>query len=108
MTGKRSRLEIYFDVLEKINRGVSRPTNIMYRCNLSWRPLQEILRFLMERDLIKEIRQNNHKCYVLTEKGRNVLSGLEKIMYTFYPPRREEQYMSNLAPLIPMQCYHSV
>ena len=105
--GRRARIDVLIEILTEALNGISK-TKIMYRCNLSWRPLQEILRFLMERDLIKEIRQNNHKCYVLTEKGRNVLSSLEKIMYTFYPPRKKEQYMSNLAPLIPMQYHHSV
>ena len=107
MTGKRSRLEIYLDVLEEINRGVNRPTNIMYRCNLSWRPLKEILRSLMEKGLIKEIKQDNHRCYILTERGRNVLFSLKKLMYIFYSPRGKE-HMSNLAPSIPMQYYRSV
>ena len=41
--GRRSRLEIYIDILECMQRGVESPTNIMYKANLSWIPLQEYL-----------------------------------------------------------------
>ena len=83
MRRKRSKLEIYLDVLEKINEGVSRPTNIMYKCNLSWRPLREILETLMNRGLIREVEQHNYRCYVITEKGRETLIYFRKIVRAF-------------------------
>jgi len=83
MRRKRSKLEIYLDVLEKINEGISRPTNIMYKCNLSWRPLREILETLMNRGLIREVEQHNYRCYVITEKGRRTLIYFRKIVEAF-------------------------
>ncbi|MCD6537339.1 DUF4364 family protein [Candidatus Bathyarchaeota archaeon] len=83
MSRKRSKLEIYLDVLEKINEGISRPTNIMYKCNLSWRPLREILGTLMNRELIKEVEQHNYRCYIITEKGRETLIYFRRIIKAF-------------------------
>ncbi|OYT48008.1 hypothetical protein B6U79_03440 [Candidatus Bathyarchaeota archaeon ex4484_231] len=80
MTRKRSRLEMYLDVLEKVNAGISRPTNIMYKCNLSWVPLQEILASLIERDLIKEIEKKNKRTYEITERGQDLLRYLEHML----------------------------
>jgi predicted transcriptional regulator len=85
MAGKRSRLEMCLDVLEKINQGVSKPTNIMYRCNLSWRPLREILGSLMERGLITETERDNHKHYMITEKGKEILIYLETLIRMLHP-----------------------
>ena len=105
MIGKRSRLEIYLDVLEKVSRGVSRPTNIMYKCNLSWRPLQEVLKSLIEKGLIEEIEHRNHKYYTITEKGKGILIYLEKLILMLHSSGSEETSISSGKPslLIAMQ-----
>jgi len=78
MTRKRSRLEIYVDVLKTVKSGVNRPTNIMYKCNLSWLPLREILESLISQGLIEAIDKGNRRVYEITEKGREVLSYFKK------------------------------
>ncbi|RLI04465.1 hypothetical protein DRO38_01185 [Candidatus Bathyarchaeota archaeon] len=105
MIGKRSRLEIYLDVLEKVSRGVSRPTNIMYKCNLSWCPLQEVLKSLIEKGLIEEIEHRNHKYYTITEKGKEILIYLEKLILMLHSSGSEETSISSGKPslLIAMQ-----
>lgn len=105
MIGKRSRLEIYLDVLEKVSRGVSRPTNIMYKCNLSWRPLQEVLKSLIEKGLIEKIEHRNHKYYTITEKGKEILIYLEKLILMLHSSGSEETSISSGKPslLIAMQ-----
>ncbi|KYH40858.1 MAG: putative transcriptional regulator [Candidatus Bathyarchaeota archaeon B26-2] len=80
MTQKRSRLEIYLDVLQAIKKGVNKPTRIMYRTNLSWTPLQEILESMVSQEIIKKIEVNKRKEYVITEKGLNVLRYFEEMM----------------------------
>jgi len=90
MVGKRSRLEICLDVLEKISRGVKKPTNIMYKCNLSWRPLQEILISLNDRGLIEEVKEHNRRYYVITKKGRETLFYLRKLIQTLHLRRGRE------------------
>ena len=107
MTGKRSRLEMYLDVLEKISQGISKPTNIMYKCNLSWRPLQEILGLLIEKGLIEEVELENHKYYKATEKGERILLYLRKIIQMLNPTRHEEYLTSKRRSLLMMKTHES-
>ncbi|MBS7639777.1 MAG: DUF4364 family protein [Candidatus Bathyarchaeia archaeon] len=71
---KRSKLEVYLEVLHVISRGESKPTRIMYKTNLSWIPLQEILNFLVSQDLIEEVESEKRKEYFITDKGKRVLA----------------------------------
>ena len=71
---RRSRLEIYFDLLKVVESGVTKPTRIMYKTNLSWKTLHEILSVLVSKSFIREIRQGNSKRYHITEKGKNALA----------------------------------
>ncbi|MEM1582780.1 MAG: winged helix-turn-helix domain-containing protein [Candidatus Bathyarchaeia archaeon] len=73
---KRSKLEVYLDVLRAVNKGESKPTRIMYKTNLSWVPLQEILDFLVSQDLLREEESSKRKEYFITEKGKRVLAYL--------------------------------
>ena len=79
MTRRRSKLEIYLDVLRVIKEGVHKPTRIMYGANLSWKPLQQVLRSLLDQGLIIEIDvsdggdKRTTKHYEITQKGENVL-----------------------------------
>ncbi|HIH87669.1 TPA: hypothetical protein HA344_00480 [Candidatus Bathyarchaeota archaeon] len=83
MTNRRSKLEIYIDILEEINGGVVIPTRIMYGANLSWKPLQQVLKSLTNQELIVEHTtedgdRRTKKAYKLTEKGTNVLRYFNK------------------------------
>ncbi len=80
MARRRSKLEIYLDVLMMIRSGVNKPTRIMYGANLSWKPLQQILRSLVEQELIREVDARDKRdrrtttYYVITRKGENVIN----------------------------------
>ena len=71
---RRSRLEIYFDILDVISRGTSKPTRIMYKTNLSWITLQDMFKILIEGSFIREEKEKSSLRYYITEKGRNALS----------------------------------
>jgi predicted transcriptional regulator len=71
---RRSRLEIYFDVLAVIDRGVSKPTRIMYKTNLSWTSLHEVFETLIDGDFIEAEAHKNSKRYMITDKGRSALA----------------------------------
>jgi predicted transcriptional regulator len=78
MSSRRSRFEIYVDVLSEIKNGSNKPTQIMYAANLSWRPLQEILKSLVGQGLIAEIEEDikdkrTKVQFDLTMKGDNVV-----------------------------------
>ena len=71
---RRSRLEIYFDVLEVIDKGTNKPTRIMYKTNLCWASLLNVFDTLINSDFIRAEKMKSSKRYYITEKGRNALS----------------------------------
>ena len=80
MTAKRAKLEIYLDVLRVIKKGTNKPTRIMYKTNLSWKPLMKVLDSLVEQDLVISKKEGNHSIYEITEKGKNILRYFSKAM----------------------------
>lgn len=71
---RRSRLDIYFDILQVMDSGTDKPTRIMYKTNLSWGILQNFFEALIDSGFIKkEIRKMNLRYYI-TDKGKNALS----------------------------------
>lgn len=80
MTRKRSRLEIYIDVLRTIRGGENVPTRVMYRTNLSWVPLRKIAGSLMSQNLIEKQEKSRRKQYIITEKGRKVLKYFDETL----------------------------
>lgn len=81
---RRSKLEIYLDVLWAIKKGTRKPTRIMYEANLSWKPLQKILQSMISQDLILEIDVRAEKdrrtstVYEITQKGENIVKYFNK------------------------------
>lgn len=70
---KRHRIDIFLDVLRVINEGYERGTHVMYRTNLSWNPLMEIIDILLDQKMITVIKQGSTKFYHITEKGKETL-----------------------------------
>lgn len=70
---KRSRLEIYFAVLEVIQQGINKPTRIMYETNLSWITLHEIIKQLILCGLIRTTKKGKNNRYYITDKGSSAL-----------------------------------
>jgi len=82
---RRSRLEIYLDVLSVIHEGEDKPTRIMYHSNLSWQQLISVLSQLTNQGLITEDAVNTEssrrkkrdkrskKSFNITPKGVSVL-----------------------------------
>ena len=95
---KRNRTEIYIDVLKAIKDGLEKPTRIMYRSNLSWRPLKRILDELVRLGLVerKTIKPRNgsreRAIYTITEKGLRVVQKAKELenelMYAFMIPTK--------------------
>ena len=78
---RRSKLEIYVEVLQIIKTGTTKPTRIMYEANLSWDHLHRVLIPMMSQGLIDQIDttlerrrdKRTSRRYELTQKGENVL-----------------------------------
>ena len=79
MKQRRSKLEIYIDVLQVIKEGTTKPTRIMYGSNLSWKLLQEVLGAMVDQDLISKIDRSESRdkrtsvVYEVTGKGDSVI-----------------------------------
>jgi len=84
MRARRSKLEMYMDILAVVNEGEKIPTRIMHGANLSWKPLQDMLNSLVEQGLLVEIEENNDKrtkkLYLITDKGEDTLLHFNKAM----------------------------
>lgn len=80
----RGSLDIIADILEA-SKGKVRKTYLMYRCNLSFKQLENYLKLLLKRGLISAIEDdgNNASLYKTTEKGEYFLEtyrGLQGLM----------------------------
>ena len=70
---RRSRLDIYFDVLELIGNGTDLPIRIAYETNLSWEVGCNVFDTLIRSGFIWEKKEKDSVRFNLTTKGRNVL-----------------------------------
>ncbi len=70
---KRSRLDICFDILKVVERGVAKQTKIIYKAYLSWQILNQVLPILVTKGFIREELLKNSKRYCITDKGNNAI-----------------------------------
>ena len=89
MASRRSRFEIYVDVLTEIRNGTVLPTKIMYGANMSWVTLMDALELLKAQGLVEEHMiegsKRSRRRYTLTGKGKNVLSYFKKVKDLLVP-----------------------
>jgi len=77
---RRSELEIKMDVLRVVSMGIDRPTQIMYKANLSWIALQSNLKSLVKSTFLREEDLGSRKRYELTQHGFEILSTYQKVV----------------------------
>jgi predicted transcriptional regulator len=81
----RTNFDIIADILNASCGGAKR-TNLMYRCNLSFKQLKHYSRFLLQSGLLCldcEVRESATGTFEITEKGREFLKayrGLKALM----------------------------
>jgi len=84
MTIRRSKLEIFLDILSIIKSKRKNSTNIRYSANLSWKMLQRTLESMVDQNLTREVytrdRQGNltKKTYEITQNGENFAEYFKK------------------------------
>ena len=71
---KRSRFEISCDILKLIFDGEEKPTKLMFKANISWNVIKEILEILVKKELVTEHMIGKVKRYKITDKGIQVIS----------------------------------
>jgi len=81
----RGNFDIIADILDASHSGAGK-TNLMYRCNLSFKQLKGYSRFLLGNGLLRlngQARENETVMFEVTEKGREFLKaykGLKALM----------------------------
>ena len=71
---KRSKIDIIIDILNCINeKGIIKPTHLMYKSNLSHIQMRNYLSELMKKKLVEEQLNNEKKHIIITKKGRGFL-----------------------------------
>jgi predicted transcriptional regulator len=74
---RRRSLEIMREILKQAGGG-SKPTQIVYKCNLNFKRFQAHVEYLVERGLLEAVDSpEGSKVYRTTEKGRRLLKLLE-------------------------------
>jgi len=77
---RRSELEIRMDVLQVVSQGIDRPTQIMYKANLSWIALQGNIKALVGRGFLTEENLGTRRRYELTQTGTEILRDYMKVV----------------------------
>jgi predicted transcriptional regulator len=83
---RRSKIEIYGEILIAIGNGISKPTTVMYSTNLSWKPLKAALSELEGRKFIKRsdpVDGRSVNSFVLTDEGEVVMRGYVTLRSSF-------------------------
>jgi predicted transcriptional regulator len=79
---RRSRLEIYLDILNAVLNGESKTTRIMYAANLSSKSARRFLKKLVNEDYLSvtknDKRRRTKKIYTITSKGVRILTYFQR------------------------------
>jgi len=78
--GRRSLLQIKVDILRAVESGYGKPTQIMYRANLSWNVLQAQLRSFIESGMLEVEEYGSRRRYLITPKGTEMVVSYEKVV----------------------------
>jgi len=81
---RRSRLTLYFEVLDVIERGREKKTWIMHGTNLSWNVLTEVLETLKRSGFVR-VESEGKRRFRITRKGSRALSYHRKSIEGFHP-----------------------
>ena len=78
--GRRSLLQIKVDILRAVENGYGKPTQIMYRANLSWNVLQAQLRSFVESEMLQVEEYGSRRRYLITPKGSEMIESYQKVV----------------------------
>lgn len=78
--GRRSLLQIKVDILRAVESGYGKPTQIMYRANLSWNVLQAQLKSFLESGMLEVEEYGSRRRYLITAKGVEMVDSYQKVV----------------------------
>ncbi len=68
------------DILRVTSEGIDKPTQIMYKANLSWVALLGHLKSLIESGFLREVEYGNRKKYEITQRGSELLDNYQRVV----------------------------
>ena len=82
MVERRDKVKIIYDILKSIQEKNDRikPTHLLYKSNLSYKRMTELVNELMEKGMILEENASGNKFYILTDKGHKFLTEYYKMI----------------------------
>ena len=82
MVERRDKVKIIYDILKSVQEknGKIKPTHLLYKSNLSYKRMQELVQDLIAKNMLAEEQHSGSKMYVLTEKGHKFVNEYYKMM----------------------------
>ena len=82
MMERRDKVKIIYDILKSIQEknGRIKPTHLLYKSNLSYKRMTELVQELMAKGMIAEEQHDGNKFYILTDKGNKFLNEYYKMI----------------------------
>ncbi len=71
---RRSKMEMYLDILRAIGSGAEKPTHVMYKANLSWVVMRGFLENLKAQGLVEEAIVDGRSSLHLSNRGFELLN----------------------------------
>lgn len=81
MNERRSKMQVIADVLRVIEseNGLTKPTHILYKANLSHKLLKEYINTLLQKGFIEVVIEKNRTYYKISDKGKKFINEFRKI-----------------------------
>ncbi|MEK6964411.1 MAG: winged helix-turn-helix domain-containing protein [Nanoarchaeota archaeon] len=79
---RRDKVKIIYDILKSVQEkgGRIKPTHLLYKSNLSYKRMNELVQELMGKGMIAEESVSSGKMYILTDKGHKFLNEYHKMV----------------------------
>ena len=78
--GRRSLLQMRIDILRVVTKGFGKPTQIMYRANLSWNVLQSQLSSFLQGGMLEVEEYGTRRRYKITPRGAEMVESYDKLV----------------------------
>lgn len=80
---RRSKMEMYLDILRAIGSGAEKPTHVMYKANLSWVVMRGFLENLKAQGLVEESLVDGRSALHLSNRGFELLNQFMQVREFF-------------------------
>ena len=79
-SSRRSLLQIRMEILKVVMNGSGKPTQIMYKANLSWTVLQSQLKAFIGSGLLNVVDYGSRRRYEITTRGIDMVKSYERVI----------------------------